>query len=163
MQAESVSKLLSEECGGEKANLRDADRVMRDVSGVQKIILHGCVGKPNGQACQHVYGPMDLRRRCPVCNHGRYKDNTNTANEIVYHFPIRERLAALLQLPNFIKLVQANDMPDLNTPSNDMPHNTAYMLYAVRANKVKTSPPCFRCLRHKILARAHETVAVLPR
>ena len=106
MQAESVGQLLSEECGGEKPNLRKADRVMRHVSGVKKIILHGCVAKPNEQACQHVYGPMDMRRRCPVCNHGRYKDNSNTANEKVYFFPIRERLIALLQLPNFIKLVQ---------------------------------------------------------
>ena len=108
MQAESVSQLLSQECGGKKANLREADRVMRDVSGAKKITLHGCVGKHNGQACQHVYGPMDTRRRCPVCNHDRYKDNTNTANEIVYYFPIRERLRALLQLPNFIKLLQVN-------------------------------------------------------
>lgn len=105
LQAECVANLLAEECGGKKANLRKADRVMNDESRVTKVILHGCVG----QACVgHVYGPQDKRDRCPECNHPRYKANSTAANEIVYHFPIRERLQALLHLPNFVKLLQVN-------------------------------------------------------
>ena len=107
MQAESVKDLLHE-CSLPKPNLRKADRVMNGDSGAKKVVLHGCIGKlDNGQQCQHVYGPLDQRIRCPRCNHGRYKED-GTANETVNHFPIRERLKALLELPNFIKLLQVN-------------------------------------------------------
>ena len=107
LQAESVAKLLSD-CGAKRPNLRQADGVMRDASGVQKVILHGCIGQHNSRACQHVYSPLDTRDRCPECNHPRYKADTTTANEIVYHFPIRDRLCALLKLPNFRKVMQVN-------------------------------------------------------
>ena len=104
LQAEAVSDLIQTKCGGKKPNLRKADRVMTNESGVQKIPLHGCVG----QGCQHVYGPRYKRVRCPDCNHPRYKGNGKTPNEVTYYFPIRERLKALLQLPNFRKLLQVN-------------------------------------------------------
>lgn len=105
LQARHVTTFVSEHYGDE-ADLSGADRELREKSGVEKVILHGCIGVANdGQACQHVYGPGDARNRCPTCGHSRYKANGITANEIVYHFPIKKRLQALLSLPNFKKLL----------------------------------------------------------
>ena len=100
MQAECVADLVKQETG-KKSDLRKADRVMTEQSGVKKEVLHGCVG----QGCQHVYGPHDKRRACPKCNHPRYNAD-GVANEAVYYFPIRSRLEALMKCPNYVKLMQ---------------------------------------------------------
>ena len=100
MQADHVASLLADHVAG-RPDLRGADREMAEASGVEKVILHGCV------SCNdHVYSPEDKRVNCPRCGGARYKDNNRTANEIVYYFPLRKRMESLLQLPNFQQLLQ---------------------------------------------------------
>ena len=74
-------------------------------AGVRCIELHGCPAKVNGKACHHVYRPGDRRKVCPECGEDRYFQN-GKPKEKVYHFPMSERLEALLQLPSFRKLLQ---------------------------------------------------------
>ena len=101
MQAENVASLLADHTDN-KPNLREADRTLAKESGVEKVVLHGCV-----HCHQHVYGTKDKRANCPLCGGSRYKiDSTRTPNEVVYYFPLRKRLEALLRLPNFLYLLQ---------------------------------------------------------
>ena len=83
-------------------NLRGADRVLKEESGVEKVILHGCI-----HCNKHVFEPGDKRSQCPLCGGSRYKDDDcKIANEIVYYFTLRKRIEAFLRLPNFIHLMQ---------------------------------------------------------
>ena len=104
MQAKNVACLLAEHLDN-KPNLREADRTLAKQSGVEKVVLHGCV-----HCDQHVYGPNDKKVNCPLCVKSRYKiGSTSTANEVVfYYFPLRKRLEVLLRLPNFLYLLQVH-------------------------------------------------------
>ena len=110
MQATHVATVLEENgCG--RSDLRGADKEMQNASGVKLVKLNGCVhvvddGSKDGIFCQHVYGPQDERRLCPERDTSRYEANGTTPNEVVYYFPLRERLEALLKLPCFRQLLQ---------------------------------------------------------
>ena len=106
LQAKLVAELL-EKYGYIKGDLCGADREMRDESGVELIKLEGCVHEnDDGEVCQHIYGPGDKRTCCPKCGTSRYREDGRTPNEVVYYFPLRPRLEALLKLPSFLKLLQ---------------------------------------------------------
>lgn len=99
MQADHVASLLATHV--KKPNLREADRELKRECGVTKQELNGCI------SCnEHVFEQKDKSLHCPKCGHSRYQDDGKTANEIVYYFPVYERFKALLQLPNFLKLLQ---------------------------------------------------------
>ena len=86
--------------------VKDTQKRMMQAAGVKKVELHGCIG--NGGRCKHIYGPVDRRRACPECTYSRYKANGTTANEIVYYFPLRPRLQALLKSESFLRLLQVS-------------------------------------------------------
>lgn len=91
-----------------KCDLRAADKKLKRISGVQLVVLHGCVHvDQNGANCTHVFGPQDRRNYCPKCGHFRFQvDSTTKANEKVYWFPLKPRIEALLQLGNYRSLLQ---------------------------------------------------------
>ena len=98
-QAECVASLLADYVG--KPDLCAADRELDGLCGVHKVVLHGCTG-----CNDYVYGPDNNLDNCVKCGASRYKPNSRHAKEMVYYFPIRPRLQALLQLPNFLRLLQ---------------------------------------------------------
>ena len=99
MQAGCVADLLAEHLP--KPNMRLADREMKLKAGVEKLALHGCV------SCnEYVFEPKDRNVNCPKCGYSRYKVGSRVANETAFYFPLRPRLKALLQLPNFVKLLE---------------------------------------------------------
>ena len=97
-QAKIVASVLAM---GTKPNLRAADRELQKQSGVQLHVLHGCV------SChKHVFNAKDKSANCPKCGYSRYQNGSNTANETVCYFPLKSRLQALVQLPNFMKFLE---------------------------------------------------------
>ncbi len=106
LQIDCIVKMMVK-FGLGSVDFQSADRKMQLESGVEMIVLHGCVHKDeDGQVCQHVFGPQDERSRCPKCNHSRYKENGRTPNEVVYYFPLEKRLKALMELPTYARLLQ---------------------------------------------------------
>ena len=101
MQADCVAELLADHVA--KPDLRGADRHLTEDSGVEKLVLHGCV-----HCHKHVFGPKDKSPNCPKCGGSRYKPDSRIANEVVYYFPLEKRIKALLRLPNFIALLQVH-------------------------------------------------------
>lgn len=101
--ADEIKKQARREC-----DLRSADRKLKSLSGVQKVILHGCIAiDENGENCGHVFGPQDQRRTCPRCGQSRFNvGSTTKANELIYWFPLKPRIEALLQLDNYRSLLQ---------------------------------------------------------
>jgi len=100
LQASHVASLL-EEHTQKKPNLRGADRELARQCGVQLQILNGCVGCDD-----HVFEQQDRAAHCPKCGASRYKDDGKTPQEIVYYFPLAARMKALLELPNFVKMLE---------------------------------------------------------
>ena len=78
-----------------------ADGIIKRSSGASCLRLHGCVG-----CHHHVYHPADVDRVCPKpnCGHPRY-NNSGKPNELVWYFPIKDKLQRLLELPRFRKLL----------------------------------------------------------
>lgn len=99
-------KQSMEKTGTAFAKLKDTQNKMLEAAGAQKVVLHGCIGQAG--RCQHVYRPADQRRTCPQCGQSRYQENGTRANEIVYYFPLRPRLEALLKSKAFLRLLQAS-------------------------------------------------------
>ena len=102
-QTKRVKKLL-EKYSTEEVDLKAAQKEALHQGGVKLVILHGCIG----QECGHVYGPGDNRAVCPQCGESRYFANSTKPKEMVYHFPIRERLEALLKLKTFRHLLEVS-------------------------------------------------------
>ena len=94
--------LRKHETETDEINVQAAKREVMAQAGVKFVVLHGCTS----QGCGHVYGPGDNRVLCPACGSSRYLENSTTPKEAVYHFPIRERLEALLTLRSFRKLLE---------------------------------------------------------
>ena len=106
LQTDCIIKMM-QKFGLGNVDLRSADRKMHSESGVEMIVLHGCVHvDEDDNVCQHVFGPQDKRTRCPKCNHPRYKANGREPNEVVYWFPLKSRLKALMELPTYARLLQ---------------------------------------------------------
>ena len=103
----AVEQVLQEQ-RSKKCALNKADRKLRQQSGVQLCVLHGCVNvNADGGYCTHVFGPKDKRSTCPKCGHSRYEAGSTTrANEMVYWFPLKPRLEALMKLPYYRWLCQ---------------------------------------------------------
>ena len=92
-----------EENGTGSISLSKGAKKMQKDAGVKLVELHGCVG----YLCEHIYVPQDKRVTCPNCGHARYKPGDNkTPNELVYYFPLRERLTALLKLSSYLHFLQ---------------------------------------------------------
>lgn len=75
----------------------DADKKLQTEAGVFCHELHGCVGCNN-----YVFPHDDKSLRCPNCLAARYADVTKKEpNEMIYYFPIAERMQALMQTKRF--------------------------------------------------------------
>lgn len=72
-------------------NIRQADSSMQEKAGASMIRYDGCV-----ECNQHVWGPADKAKVCPLCGGSRY-DERGHAREQVIHFPLKPRLEALLR------------------------------------------------------------------
>ena len=72
----------------------EEDKRMKREAGVVCHELHGC------PKCDHIFLPPSKLRHCPTCNHPRY-DDFGEPNEVVWYFPIKERLRSLLRTKNF--------------------------------------------------------------
>lgn len=82
-----------------RSSFQKSDRVIKQASGAVCLRLHGCVG-----CHRYVYHPADVARVCPHCGHPRYTAD-GAPNEMLWYFPIKQKLRKLLQLPRFRKLL----------------------------------------------------------
>lgn len=114
-------KESTERFGSAKIKHYAAVKASMSEAGVRCIELHGCPAKVDGKACQHVYRPGDRRKVCPACGEERYFQN-GKPKEKVYHFPMFERLEALLQLPSFRKLLQVFQLATAPSQSLTLSH-----------------------------------------
>ena len=62
--------------------------------------LNGCP-----QCKKHVYVPWSKRKSCPRCGTARF-DTDGKPKELVYYFPVRSKLKALLKTPSYKRMVQ---------------------------------------------------------
>ena len=97
-QLEAILKLLKGNFGDRfksgvqlPANIRQADSSMRKQAGASMVRYDGCI-----KCHQHVRGPADKLKVCPLCGGSRY-DERGHAREQVIHFPLKPRLEALLR------------------------------------------------------------------
>ena len=67
------------------ANIRQADSSMREKAGASMVRYDGCI-----KCNQHVWGPADKSKVCPLCGGNRY-DERGHAREQVIHFPLKPR------------------------------------------------------------------------
>ena len=110
LQTQQVAK-FSRRHGCGKTDLRGADKEMYSDSGVKLLKLNGCITVIDGEHCQHVYRANDVSSNCPRCGASRYKEDGKTANEVVYYFPLRPRLQALLKLRQYLRLLKVPPSP----------------------------------------------------
>ena len=87
------------------------DKQLQKEAGVICLELHGCAN------CDFVFPPEDeAMLHCPKCQQARYVDvASKKAQEMVYYFPIAERLKALMQAEKFQHSVEY----ELRRRSND--------------------------------------------
>ena len=78
-------------------SVREADKYMREMSGAQVLLLHGCT---NRRCSGHVFSPDDCALECPLCGDLRYDEN-GKPKEAVHYFPLKAKLQQLLKLPKF--------------------------------------------------------------
>ena len=114
-------KEFTERFGSAKIEHHAAVKTSMSEAGVRCIELHGCPAKVDGKACQHVYRPGDRHKVCPECGEDRYFQN-GKPKEKVYHFPMMERLEALLKLSSFRKLLQVFKLVTARAQSLTLSH-----------------------------------------
>ena len=78
-------------------SVREADKYMREMSGAEVLVLHGCT---NRRCSGHVFAPDDCALECPLCGAARY-DEKGKPLEVVHYFPLKAKLQQLLKLPKF--------------------------------------------------------------
>ena len=75
--------------------INQADKILREQAGVCAHKYHGCT-----QCNKHVWDENDKSSTCPLCGGRRY-DTKGAPLEEVIHFPLKERLEALLRVDNY--------------------------------------------------------------
>ena len=117
-----ILQLFKEYAGGVKITstmtkaFSGCDKKLQSAAGVKVLKLNGCV-----RCHKHVYTPDDKARVCPHCGHTRF-DEEDKPNELVFYFPLKEKLEALLKLASYRKLLEH----EYERPSN---HNLMSDIY----------------------------------
>ena len=85
---------------------KHCDKKIQSAAGVQVMKLNGCTG-----CHKHVYTQDDKATLCPHCAHPRYNE-AGKPNELVFYFPIKPKLQALMRLDAFKKMLEhENERP----------------------------------------------------
>ena len=126
LQTQEVAK-FSRRHGCGKTDLRGADKEMYSDSGVKLLKLNGCITVIDGEHCQS---------NCPRCGASRYKEDGKTVNEVVYYFPLRPRLQALLKLRLYLRLLKVPHLSCLLTCTHSThlrtQHHLNFIVYPPR-------------------------------
>ena len=97
---DDVVRTFSKYLGGVGFNFRAYDQKMQQVAGAKMLRLNGC------PCCKkHVYVPWSKRKSRPRCGTARF-DTDGKPKELVYYFPVRSKLKALLKTPSYKRMVQ---------------------------------------------------------